>query len=152
MDFHSQLRLIILGSWTADCSQVADTNMQIFVKTLTDKTITLEVKPSDTIKNVKDKIQDSEGIPVDQQRLVFDGKQLEDGCTLSDCYIQNQSTLYLELPLCDGIVEPSLHQLAQKYKWEKMICCKYYKPLHPRAAQCNEKCGHTYNLRPRKVK
>ncbi|KAJ9134344.1 hypothetical protein NKR23_g10246 [Pleurostoma richardsiae] len=123
--------------------------MQIFVRS--DRTVALDVESTTSIENVKSLIQAREGIPSEEQRLLFGGKQLEDGHSLRDYNVQKDSTMDLVFSLRGGIIEPSLKALASKFNCDKQICRKCYARLPPRATNCRKrKCGHSNQLRPKK--
>ena len=124
-----------------------------FIKTLTGKTIYIDSSNTNdvSITNIKELIEDKEGILSNEQRLIFNGKELEDGQSLSDYNISNDSTLDVVLSMIGGVYDPSLAALAKTFNCERKVCRKCYARLPPRATNCRKKkCGHTNQLRPKK--
>lgn len=125
--------------------------MQIFVKTLEGKTVTLEVESCNTAYDVSEALCSKVGIPASEQRLVFEGRQLCDDVMLEDYNISKESTLHMLMRLRGGLIEPTLAALARATNCDRKICRKCYARLPPRATNCRKKkCGHTNQLRPKK--
>ena len=125
--------------------------MQLLVKTVSGRTLALEVQPSETVEDVKKMLQEKENIDYENQRLVFAGKELEDTETIGSYNIAGEATVEMLFKMAGGVIEPTLAALAKKYNCEKMICRKCYSRLPPRAHNCRKKrCGHSNHLRPKK--
>ena len=125
--------------------------MQLLVKTVSGRTLALEVQPTESVESVKKMLQERENVDVDHQRLVFAGKELNDSDAIGTYGISSETTVEMLFKMAGGVIEPTLAALAKKYNCEKMICRKCYARLPPRAHNCRKKkCGHSSQLRPKK--
>ena len=126
-------------------------SMQLLVKTVSGRTLSLEVQPTESVESVKKMLQERENVDADHQRLVFAGKELEDSQMIGDYHIGSEATVEMLFKMAGGVIEPTLAALAKKYNCEKMICRKCYARLPQRAHNCRKKkCGHSSQLRPKK--
>ena len=125
--------------------------MHLLVKTVSGRTIALDVAPCDSVESVKKQLQERENVDFYNQRLVFAGKELEDKELISSYPISEEATIEMLFKIAGGVIEPTLAALAKTYNCEKMICRKCYARLPPRAHNCRKKkCGHSNHLRPKK--
>ena len=125
--------------------------LQLFVRTVSGRTLPLQVESGKTVESVKQMLQELENVDVDHQRLVFAGKELDDSKTLESYNIKGDETLEMLFKIAGGVIEPTLAALAKKYNCEKMVCRKCYARLPLRAHNCRtKKCGHSNHLRPKK--
>ena len=125
--------------------------LQLFVRTVSGRTLPLQVESGETVEAVKQMLQERENVDVDHQRLVFAGKELDDSKTLESYNLKGDETLEMLFKIAGGVIEPTLAALAKKYNCEKMVCRKCYARLPLRAHNCRKKkCGHSNHLRPKK--
>merc|ERR1712178_532695 len=130
-------------------------SMQIYIKTLTGKTLTMDIEEETTVQDVKVHISLMEGVMYTNQKLIFGGKLINDQDLLKDLNIQDNSTIDLVVTLKGGAtstMDPAIVELSKKYNHDKKICRGCYCTLPPRAKKCRKrKCGHTKNIRFRKA-
>ncbi len=128
--------------------------MQVYVRSLDSKLQCLDVDKTSNVESIKNKMLELDGVPVEEQRILFNCKELEDQTTLESLQINDRDNFDLNLKLLGGIgtdVPEHLRILAYKYKVDKMICRKCYARLPPNAYNCRKrKCGHSSNIRPKK--
>lgn len=117
--------------------------MQIFVRNVDGKSLAFDVDSDEPIYSLKARIDERQGVPAAEQRLVWSCRQLADDRTFGDYDIERDSTLNLLFRLPGGIIEPSLQKLAQKTNCDKKVCRQCYVRLPERATNCRKKkCGH----------
>jgi large subunit ribosomal protein L40e len=132
-------------------TNIFEQKMQLFVKGINGRTITLDAESGSSLQSIKMLIQKSEGVSAEQQRLLHEGRQLEGNGSLSFYNLSDGTTIDLTMSLCGGSIEPSMRALANKYRCNKKVCRDCYSRLPLRATNCRKRrCGHSNKLRLKK--